>query len=184
MKYQKITCLIALMALILPVQGLTAAKHMTLDLEKVFRGYSQFQQKMERFRSSQENAESELQQMYDDLRTIGTELQEMEERLQNPALTDDGRMRIQQEMQEKGRQFQAGQMDFQRYQQETQQMLQSRQQSIINLHLSEIRDVVAEVAREKGAEIVLNTNGLAVIYADPTFDVTDDIIAKLNAQQD
>lgn len=180
----KLLRIIAAMAMLLPAQGLFAAKHMTLDLEQVFRGYREFQTKMERFRSSQENAESELQQMYDDLRRISTELQGMEERLQNPALSDEGRQRIQQEMQEKGRQFQAGQMDFQRYQQETQQMLQSRQQSIINLHLSEIRDVVAELARQRGAEIVLNTNGLAVIYSDPSFDVTDQIIAKLNAQQE
>ena len=46
-----------------------------------------------------------------------------------------------------------------------------------------IRGVVTELATERGATLVLNAQASIVIYADPAFDITAEVIAILNADR-
>ena len=41
--------------------------------------------------------------------------------------------------------------------------------------------VVVDIAKKRKASLVLNSAGLAVVYADPSMDITKDVLQALNA---
>ncbi len=157
-----------------------SGKILTVDMGELYNNYKKAQEAQERFNSSVESAQNEIQAMIEDGQKLVQQFQEIQEKMNNPALTDQARQDFGRQAQEKARVIQQKEMDVNQYRQQTDQTLQQRRQSIINLHLSEIREVVVEVAKTKGAELILNTNGLAVVYFDPALDITQDVLAKLN----
>ena len=54
------------------------------------------------------------------------------------------------------------------------------------MFFSEIRESVLEIAKGRGATIVVDTSGRSnigistVLYADPGYDITEDVIALVN----
>lgn len=156
---------------------------LTVDMGQLYNDYWKAQEAQQKFNSSVENAQQEIQTMIDEGMAMAQDLQGMQEKLSNPALSEDAKQKIATEAQEKANLIRQKEQDVNNYRQQTDRTLQQRRQSIVNLHLSEIREVVVEVAKEKGADLVLNTNGLAVVYFDPSFDVTQDVLVKLNASK-
>ncbi len=156
---------------------------LTVDMGQLYNDYWKAQEAQEKFNSSVENAQQEIQTMIDEGMAMAQDLQGMQEKLNNPALSEDAKKEIATEAQAKANLIRQKELDVNNYRQQTDRTLQQRRQSIVNLHLSEIKEVVVEVAKSKGADLVLNTNGLAVVYFDPSFDVTQDVLAKLNANK-
>ena len=61
-------------------------------------------------------------------------------------------------------------------------MLKQRLKSILELHMGEIRDMTTLVAKEKGADLALNKSLKDfVIYSADYFDITQDVLTRLNA---
>lgn len=50
--------------------------------------------------------------------------------------------------------------------------------------MTEIKGVIGTIAKNKGADLVLNTSGLMVLYHDNALDVTKDALTALNADDD
>ena len=156
---------------------------LTVDMGQLYNDYWKAQEAQSKFNTSVENAQKEIQTMINEGMAMATDLQGMQEKMNNPAITEDSKQQIAQEAQQKANLIRQKEADVNSFRQTTDRTLQQRRQSIINLHLSEIREVVVDVAKEKGADLVLNTNGLAVVYFDESFDVTKDVLAKLNASK-
>lgn len=157
-----------------------SAKICTVNVEKVFGSYKKAQDALALLKSSEENAENEIRAMIDERDKVYRQGVEILEKINNPALTEQARQDLNNQLQEKSRAIQEMDMKINEFRNQAEQTLRQRHQSIINLHLSEIREVVVEVAKVKGAEVVLNTNGIFVVYSDPALDITDDVIAKLS----
>ncbi|WOO41187.1 OmpH family outer membrane protein [Rubellicoccus peritrichatus] len=156
---------------------------LTVDMGQLYNDYWKAQEAQAKFNASVENAQQEIQAMIEEGMSMATDLQGMQEKISNPALTDASKQEIATEAQSKANLIRQKEAEVNNFRQQTDRTLQQRRQSIINLHLSEIREVVVEVAKEKGADLVLNTNGLAVVYFDESFDVTKDVLTKLNANK-
>ena len=68
----------------------------------------------------------------------------------------------------------------------TRQSLQQRLQTFRSLMLEEIGKVATDVAKRKGATLVLDKSGPTfigisnLVYSDPGFDITDDVMAEIN----
>lgn len=167
--------------------GLTQAQKapqvLTVDMGQLYNDYWKAQEAQEKFNSSVENAQVEIETMISEGMAMAEEIQRLQERLNNPAISESGRQSLTQEIQEKANLIRQKEAEVNNYRQMTDRTLQQRRQSIINLHLSEIREVVVEVAKAKGSDLVLNTNGMAVVYFDESFDITKEVTAKLNANK-
>jgi outer membrane protein len=118
--------------------------------------------------------QTELQQMDAAIQTLQDELQK-----QGAVLSQEAREKKQQEIVRKGRERQAfledGQAEINRMRERGQQQAQS----INNEFQVKIRPVVEEVAREKGYDLVLDSQVAYTISRD--FDITRDVITKADA---
>ena len=91
-------------------------------------------------------------------------------------------MAKQQQLVELQRQFNQAQQEALQYRQQQQQMLAERRQSIMQTQFNDIRQVVIEVAKDRGANLVFNVGNTstAVLYSSDEFDATDAVLEILN----
>ena len=67
------------------------------------------------------------------------------------------------------------------FQQTTKQNLDLRSQSILEVHFAQIKEAVKEIAEARRADLVLNVNGMGVVYAKSTADISNLVLERLNA---
>ena len=88
--------------------------------------------------------------------------------------------------QEKLKEIQDKEREIQQYQANTERSLQQRQRTHRDLMLDEIKRVVLIMAEKRGAALVFDTAGTSalgipnVLYSNPSWDITDDVLAKIN----
>lgn len=112
---------------------------------------------------------------------LGDAYKELHTKASNPALTEDAKKKFMQEAEAKVKAIEEKQMQISQYQQQANQTLTQRKQSVTNLHLSDMKEVCAKIAKDKGANIVFNTTGIAVMYHDGSADITGEVIDILNS---
>lgn len=182
------TTIITIFAIALAALSAQAQKQPTVlmvNMEELYENYAKAQEANEKFKSSVQSAEDEVKAMIEAGRELFKELEEIEEKIQNPGTAESAKETLMSELEEKRKIVRMKETEVNQYRQNTQRNLQQSRQSILNLHLSEIKEVVKQVAQEKGADIVLNSNpnSMAVLYFDASFDATAEVIAKLNATE-
>lgn len=175
--------LFAAMALVATAGAQATPKVLTVDMGKLYQGYEKAKEAEQRFNSSVQNAQEEIKAMIEEGRAMTDELRSMQEKLNSPVTAESAKVSIQAQMQEKAQGIREKEVAVTQFRQETDRKLQQRKQTIIELHVSEIREVVIEVAKDKGANLILNTNGAAVVYVDDSFDITDEVAARLGSGQ-
>jgi outer membrane protein len=118
--------------------------------------------------------QTELQKLDEEIQALQDEL-----RNQGPVLSQEARDQKEREIVQKGRDRQAfledGQAEINRMRERGQQQAQS----INNEFQVKIRPVVEDVAKEKGYDLVLDSQVAYTISRD--FDITRDVIAKADA---
>ncbi|MBC2596182.1 OmpH family outer membrane protein [Ruficoccus amylovorans] len=178
--------LLTLVAAFMAVGALQAQKTpmvVTVNMGELYQNYWKAQEADQKFQSSVENAQQEIQAMIEEGMGLANEMQELQSKMNNPALTETAREKFTAEAQQKAQSIREKEAEVNRYRQQTEQTLQQRRQSIVQLHISEIREEVIKIAKEKGADLVLNSAGMAVVYFDESFDITQEVLAKLNADK-
>lgn len=89
---------------------------------------------------------------------------------------------VAQQQQEK---LQQDQLNFQNFAAQKQQEIAEEQQVMLNQIADAINNYIAEYNKEKGFAMILSTQGgilpAPVVTADPSLDITEDLLAGLNA---
>lgn len=178
----KKTTTILLASLFLAV-GLFAQKTplvATVDVQRVLNDYSEFQAAVAKVRASVEPVEQEMQKMQQSLQAIVAEGRAAETTAKNPAASDEARQEAQAKVAELGAKLQSEQGMLRQFQQQAQQLAQQGQKEQLEPLQQKALEVVKTVATDKGLDLVIPTN--SVIYSAPTLEITDSVIAVLNAQ--
>jgi outer membrane protein len=136
------------------------------------KGYAAQLEKLQTDLAAEQNRkQSDLAKLDAALKTLQDELEK-----QGAVLSEEARDRKQQEIIRKGRERQAfledGQADLRRMQ----ERLQQQAQSINNEFQLKVRPVVEQVAKDKGFDLVLDSQVAYSVNRD--FDLTRDVIAK------
>ena len=162
-----------------------APQVLTVDIEKLYESFYKAQDSRDKFQSSVLLAEEEVKGMIEQGRQLYMELEEIQKKIDSPATADEAKEALMAEFEAKAMVVRQKEADLNQYRQTTQRDLQQSRQSMIQMHFDEIKQKVAEVAKAKGADLVLNSNekGMAVIYFDASFDITEEVIAALNADK-
>lgn len=157
----------------------------TVNIEQLYENFYKAKDAQEKFQSAVMTAEEEVKKMVTEGRELYQVLEDLKEKIDNPATADSAKEALNTEFQEKMQVVRQKDAEINQYRQTTQRELQQSRQSMINLHIEEIRKVVAEIAQSKGADLVLNSNdkSMAVLYFDPSFDITEEVIMAINADQ-
>ena len=178
---KKIFSILAASALI--AGGLFAQKApvvATVDVERVLNDYTVFQAAVEKIRGSVAPVEEEIQQMQRKIEAIIIEGREAETMARNPAASESAVAEAQAKVAELQQQMQQEQGRLNQFRQQAQQLAQRGQQEELQPLQEKAVEAVSRVAKEKGIDLVLAKNN--AIFADDSLEITDAVIAILNAQ--
>lgn len=158
----------------------------TVNMQRLFDGYYRAAERISQLDSLQEQAVAESEQRQRRLQEKVEEVQEFEEDLENPMLSDSAREQQQMELQGMYDEARQMQFEYQQWEQQTMQQIQARGQQVRQELIDEIREVVDVIARDEGARMIMDTSDIfgtgvpTVLWADPRLDVTGRVLRELN----
>lgn len=155
-------------------------KILTVDLGEVYSKYDKAVESQEKFTQATSKAQDEVNAMLKSGIELGEEFKALQAKANNPALNEEARKDFMEKANEKAKEIEKKQYEIAQYQEQMGRTLAERRQSVVNLHMSEIKDVVSKHAQAQKVDMVLNTTGVAVMYSDPKLDITTKVISQLN----
>jgi len=121
----------------------------------------------------------ELNEYRGEVESLRAELDSLQQayQQQEEMLSQDARERRQQEIVEK-------QQELQQRAQELEQRAAQRQQELLNPILADVRSVIEEIRQERGYAMVFDAASSGLLAADPSLDITEMVVSRLQAQTD
>ena len=160
----------------------------TVDLDKVFTAHPRTQAAEADLKKAEDGIQDELDQMLAEGRALEEEVAKLREAAKNPILSEEARMQKRDEAESKLTELQDFELRARRTQetklkQMREQVLKSRQTIV-----DELLEAVNQFAKANGYDLVLDRSGMTmnavplVVYSDPALDVTERLIAYLQAK--
>jgi outer membrane protein len=152
----------------------------TVNVQRILNDYTEFQAAVEKVKGSVAPVEEEMKKMQSNLEAIVTKGREAEAKAKNPALGDEAKAEAKAEIAGLQAQLQAAQVELQQFRQQAQQLAQQGQQEELAPLQQKAVEAVKEVAKDKGIDLVVPIN--SVVYSSDELEISDAVIAVLNAQ--
>lgn len=156
----------------------------TVDVAKVYAGYQRAERSKEQFQRAVERAQAEMRTMLDEGVALAKELQDIEERMDNPALSETAREKLRKQGEEKADEVRKKEIEVNAFRQQTDRELMERREEFVSKHIEEIRQVAEKIAKKKKVQMAFNVSSGAILYAASAMDITDDVIDCLNSDDD
>ncbi|MDR2664062.1 MAG: OmpH family outer membrane protein [Puniceicoccales bacterium] len=154
----------------------------TVDVARAYANYQQAERSKEQFQRAVERAQAEMRTMLDEGVALAKELQEIEERMDNPALSEAAREKLRKQGEEKADEVRKKEVEVNSFRQQTDRELMERREEFVGKHIEEIRLAAEKLAKKKKVQVALNVSTGAVLYAVPALDITDEVIQYLNGK--
>jgi outer membrane protein len=166
---------VAVLALTLGAAGAVAAQQVVyLDSDRLGQqapslvdARERMQREMVRIESQ---AELELAPMQEEFQRMAQDFQQ-----QQSVMTQERRQQQQQALVQK-------QQEMQRKSAEFEQQVQAKQNEILRPALERVNGVIEQLRQERGYALILDVAAGGVIAADPSLDITDEVLRRLAAQ--
>jgi len=161
-------------------------KIITVDMGKLLDNHYKTEEQMAKLRDAEQKAQDQLEQMVKEGNALVEQYKETVEQSKNTLLTQEARTKAEGDSQKMLDEIQRRQADLQNFRATSQRSLQQRLNNFRSLLLDEISKKVADVAKRKGATFVVDKSGPsllgipAIIYSDPGYDITDEVLAEIN----
>ena len=184
-----ITSLIALAVFAALATGASAqpsVKLLVVDMAKLYDTYYKTVEQNAKIQADDQKAQEEVEKMNKEGNALVEEYKGLNDQSNNPALSNDAKAKAQAEAQKKLEGIQNKQREVQTFIQNTRNSLGQRLNNFRAVALEEISKVATEIAKRKGANILLDKAGPTgigisnLIYADAAFDITDDVQKEIN----
>ncbi len=163
-----------------------AVKIAIVDMAKLLDDHHETQEQNAKLKSDEARANEELEKLNQEGNVLVEELRALEERGKNPALADDARAKLETDTRAKIEEIQRKQQEVQSFRGNTQRSLQQRIQNFRKVLFDRITVTVSDIAKQKGATLVIDKSGFThiglspIVYADPAFDITAEVHAEIN----
>lgn len=167
-------------------QAQPAPKIFVVDMAKLYDGHYKTEEQNGKLKVDQQKAEDELQKLNAEGNTLVKQFNDLKEQANNPALSADGKTKAQQDLEAKGQEIQRKQNEVNSFRANTQRSLQQRINNFKQFLLEEISKTAVEIAKKKGATILLDKSGPTLIgvptllYFDSAYDITEEVSKEIN----
>lgn len=188
MKIQSLKSLIAVLALSATALTVSAqnTRILVVDMAELYDSHYKTQEQNNKLRGDEQRAQEELERLNAEGNELVEQYKELVDQSRNPALSADAKSRVEQQSQEKLEEIQRKQNEVQNFRVNTQRSLQQRVQNFRDIMLEEISKIAVEVAKTRGAHLLLDKSGPsligipAVLHSDDSFDITAAVLAEIN----
>jgi len=178
--------LAASMVLALTLGAQPEPKILVVDIAKVFDNDPAKQTEEVKLRADAEKAKTDMQNLVKEGNDLVDQYKNLADQSKNPALTPEARAKADDESKKKMDEINNKQNELTSFKQTVQRQFQERIQTIHNGIVGTINVAATNVAKRHGATLVLDKTGISafgapsVIYSDPAYDITDEVIAEVN----
>src|SRR5687767_2301060 len=183
---KSLVAIVALAALAAGANAQPAVKILVVDMAKLYDTHYKTLEQNAKIQADDQKAQEEVEKMNKDGNALVEEYKALNDQSNNPALSADAKAKAQNEAQKKLEGIQKKQQEVQSFIQHTRNQLGQRLNTFRSLMLEEISKLATDVAKRKGATILLDKAGPTaigisnLIYADPGFDITEDVVKEIN----
>lgn len=173
-------------ALSLAARAEPTLKLRVVDMAKLYDNHYRTVENNAKLSADDQKAQEEVGKMNKEGQDLVDEYKALNDKSSNPALTPEAKASAQNDAQKKFAAIQQKQQEVQTFIQNTRNALQQRMQTYKALILEEISKKATEVAQRQGATLLLDKSGPSlflipsVIYSDPGFDITDEVLKEIN----
>jgi len=163
-----------------------AVKLVVVDMAKVYDSHYKTEEANAKFRDAEQKAQEQVEELNKQGQSMVDEYKELMEQSKNTVLTAEARGKAEGEAQKKMEDIQRKQGEVQNFRTNTQRSLQQRIKTHRDLLLEEITKTVNELAKQRGATLVVDKSGPtlfgipSVLYSDPSYDMTEEVVKEVN----
>ncbi|MBH54462.1 MAG: hypothetical protein CMI18_08965 [Opitutaceae bacterium] len=160
---------------------------MTVDVGTLYDSYYKTKETADKLQARMDTAKAQLEEMMVAGEVEVEAYKTMMEQAENPALSDSARSEAEQDANVQMEKIRTMQQEVAMFRQSTNNQLTQQQSTQRQFMLEEIKTVILDVSQQKGVDLVLDTStgviaGLPpVLYANPDWDYTDEVLEVLNA---
>jgi outer membrane protein len=183
---KSLVAIVAFAALALGAYAQPAVKILVVDMAKLYDTHYKTLEQNAKIQADDQKAQEEVEKMNKEGNALVEEYKALNDSSNNPALSAEAKNKAQADAQRKLESIQAKQREVQTFIQNTRNTLGQRLNTFRSLMLEEISKLAAEVAKRKGATLLLDKAGPTaigisnIVYADPGFEITDDVMKEIN----
>jgi len=184
MKNRLLTLLALVAAVTLPAQP--AIKLIVVDMSKVYDNHYKTEEASAKFREAEQKAQEQIDELNKQGQSLVDEYKDLVDQSKNSLLTAEARAKAESDAGKKLEQINQKRSEVQQFSVNTRNSLQQRIKTHRDLLLEEIAKVVNDLAKKRGATLVLDKSGPTlfgisnVLYADPAFEITDEVLKEVN----
>lgn len=163
------------------------SKIASVDMKKVFNGYLKTKTAQSIMDKKKSELIKELKDMAEGLDQARKDYKQLLDQANDQAISTDERDKRKTSATEKARDVSSRQVAFEQYQRQAETRLADESQRMVGGLVADIQKAVADKARIGGYTLVVDTASAsasgtpAVLYADPSTDITPSVLAQLNA---
>ncbi|MFI5335458.1 MAG: OmpH family outer membrane protein [Opitutales bacterium] len=183
---RSILTLAATLAAGLGLHAQPAMKLLVVDMAKILDNHYKTEEAQAKFNETAQKVQEQLNEYKKQIEGIGEQAKDLDEQSRNTVLTPENRAKAEQDKQKKIQEYQQRSAEAQNYAANNQRSLQQRMKNYRDLIFEEITKVVKDMAKARGATLVLDKSGLtlsgipAVVYSDNAYDITDEVLKEVN----
>ena len=173
-------------ALALGVSAQPAPKILIVDMAKLYDTHYKTLEQNAKIQADDQKAQEEVEKMNKEGNGLVEEYKALNDQSNNPTLSAEAKSKAQDAAQKKLESIQNKQREVQTFIQNTRNSLGQRLNTFRSLMLEEISKVATDVAKRKGATLLIDKAGptgigiSSFIYSDPAYDITDDVMKEVN----
>lgn len=167
-------------ALFAPAQTLKVG---TIDMNKALDGYWKTQEEQAVVKGYEQRATEGTERIMNEGRASVDKYREAAEQANNTILTEEARKAAAQQAQVLLQEVQKKEQEIQAFRNQAVQTIQQQVATSRRALLEKITEVASAIAKKKGITLLVEKSNAAVItvvYADPGFDITDEVVIELN----
>jgi outer membrane protein len=156
----------------------------SVDMNKLFTGYWKYKQATAALENRKAELRKEMKDMADSLDKAQTEYKQLLDQANDPAISPEERDKRKLAAADKLKELNTGKTGFDQFQRQADVQIQDQTQRMSSNLVTEIKKAVADKAKAGGYMLVVNSHDteiISVVYVDPQTDITDSVLAQLNA---
>ncbi len=171
----------------LAVQAQPAPKIVVIDLAKLYESHYTTEDHITKLRADEQKAQVELERMNKEGNALVEQYKELVEKANNnPLASADAKAKAEQDAQAKLEEIEKKKQEIQVFRANVERQLQQRMGAFREQILEEISKTATEIAKRKGATILIDKagpTGIGIsnfVYLDPAYEITDEVLAEVN----
>lgn len=171
----------------LAVQAQPAPKIVVIDLAKLYESHYKTEDHITKLRADEQKAQVELERLNKEGNALVEQYKELVEKANNnPLASADAKAKAEQDAQAKLEEIEKKKQEIQVFRANVERQLQQRMGAFREQILEEISKTATEIAKRKGATILIDKagpTGIGIsnfVYLDPAYEITDEVLAEVN----